>query len=399
MFLLPHREYASEPTLQRHCQLDSDADIDVKVLYVGEILPKLPVPPYGLDFGVWDGKILCAVQGGAEIGESRAVEWLVSRRPQDIELYTRLRETLLDGAEILPYLYRETHAAKMDEPLVTTAPLMERLSEGMCNRDNKNLDQGSCSWYHSIWQYLRIFDMVSTPVWHGRAQDNFFFRRLRDVANQRSTPRVLISGAADYSMLSHTLWAFDSANKISNITVLDLCRTPLAICEWYAGHTSHSVVTIRDDITKLEPDDPFDAIVTDAFLSRFERDSRHDVIEKWSSLLKRGGYVITTARVKDRYANADEVRSTAGQVKEFADRASEMADRWKDFFDMDIKRVVGGAETYATLMKSHPYSDVDEIKRDFSDCGFDVTIEIRSDTKGELTPTSTYAEISAVKLG
>ena len=49
-------------------------------------------------------------------------------------------------------------------------------ADKVCNFSIKNCKHGimakdcDCTWYHSVWQYLRLLGLVSTPSWH----DQFF---------------------------------------------------------------------------------------------------------------------------------------------------------------------------------------------------------------------------------
>ena len=50
----------------------------------------------------------------------------------------------------------------------------------------------------------------------------------------RGPRRVLISGAADYSILAYVLWACRENGLDAEVTVLDRCDTPLLLNTWYA---------------------------------------------------------------------------------------------------------------------------------------------------------------------
>jgi len=88
----------------------------------------------------------------------------------------------------------------LDEPVLESAPLARRLAAEMCGRDP---DTGeSCAWNHGFWQYLRALELVTTPAHHADC-----FKRGFDQVDARA-PRVLISAAADYSMLVQVLRAW-----------------------------------------------------------------------------------------------------------------------------------------------------------------------------------------------
>ncbi len=68
--------------------------------------------------------------------------------------------------------------------MVQTAPLMDLLSSAVCG--GSYVEDGDCSWYHGVWQYLRILDMVSTPTWHPR----FYVPELTALARERDGARL-----------------------------------------------------------------------------------------------------------------------------------------------------------------------------------------------------------------
>src|SRR5262245_36311726 len=101
------------------------------------------------------------------------------------------------------------------EPLELSAPLARRLAPQLCHKDPASGE--SCAWQHGLWQYLRILGMNHSP----RAHAAFLLEAL--AATARPGMRVLVSGAADYSMLAHVL----AATRAAEVTVLDVCETPL----------------------------------------------------------------------------------------------------------------------------------------------------------------------------
>jgi hypothetical protein len=86
-FLLPHKQYLNDEVLQRHWQLDIEAGINAKLLYVGDLLTgTLITLPATLDFGLWDNQIVCTSVSHQGISDSVAAEWRISARQEDIEL-------------------------------------------------------------------------------------------------------------------------------------------------------------------------------------------------------------------------------------------------------------------------------------------------------------------------
>lgn len=389
-FLLPHRQYLHDETLQAHWQLDTSAGIKVKMLYVGDVLQTLAMPPFGLDFGLWDDQIVCASvvqQGDNGKGPS---EWRLSTRQEDIELAKFMRDELLSKAtELIFPPPAEKMSLDLEEPMVQTAPLMDLLSGAVCS--GSYLSPDDCSWYHGVWQYLRIFDLVSTPTWH----PNLYLPELKALAQEVVNASVLISGTADYSTLAHVLHAFDYAHKPCRITVLDICQSPLILCQWYARRQKHRIDTVQADIFAYNADDTFDAIVTDAFLTRFNVEERARVIEKWAHLLRAGGRVVTTVRIHGPNVQ-DPAIPRADQVDKFRTRALQAAKRWQDFLPLTPEQLAIKAQRYAERMISHPIASADEIRDEFIEQGFSFTHFDQIQVKGELVPT-TYLDLVARK--
>ena len=152
---------------------------------------------------------------------------------------------------------------KIEKLLALSAPLAWRWALQLCRKDPAT--GVDCSHLHAVWQYLRLMGLLGT-IEHRR---DFYLNAIQAISNAKSAPRVLISGAADYAMLDLVLTAFRSRRVVADITVLDLCETPLALNRWYAGQTSSNIKTARSDIMDFGTDVPFDAVCTDGLITWF----------------------------------------------------------------------------------------------------------------------------------
>jgi SAM-dependent methyltransferase len=182
--------------------------------------------------------------------------------------------------------------ARLDEPLAASAALGLSLAAERCYVDPVTGER--CDWYHGPWQLLRLMGLVITPGHHAE----FFRTAIEDVAARTRAPRVLVSGAADYSMLAHVLAALEASPGRPEITVVDVCDTPLLLSEWYAERVGHPIRTYRSDILEFRDDRPFDAICTHAFLGRFPAADRPKLLARWKESLGPGGVVITVNRIQ-----------------------------------------------------------------------------------------------------
>ncbi len=160
----------------------------------------------------------------------------------------------------------------------------------------------SCEWYHGAWQHLRALDCVSAPQWHEEFYSREFINAAR-IANECFS--VLISGTADYSILYLLINALKYSKKRIEIDIVDLCDTPIKICEWYIDRFREEAKGIQDNfsfheyrsnIALFDRGKKYDLICSDAFLTRFSSDETKSVVNKWRQLLYDGGRVVTTVR-------------------------------------------------------------------------------------------------------
>ncbi len=112
----------------------------------------------------------------------------------------------------------------VEEPVSESAALARRKAAEIC--DPGDSTQPGCALFHGLWQYFRIFGLASTPARNG----GFFKHSLESLARDGGYSRMLISGAADYSMPAHVLKAYRNVEAAVQVTVLDRCETPLYLC-------------------------------------------------------------------------------------------------------------------------------------------------------------------------
>ncbi len=389
-FLLSHRHCRHDITLEEHLQLDEAVGIKTEVLYVGELLSRLALPiAESLEFGIWDDAIGCIGVFGPSGAAGAITEWRVTARREDLQTLRDIRNLLDKQAQRLSLLDPDGNPPDLEEPMITTAPIAHEMAPILCQGDHVSPED--CSWYHGVWQYLRIFNMVSTPTWH----TDFYFTALQSIAVQDKTSRVLISGTADYSMLAHLLWAFRRARSAAEVTVLDLCETPLFLCRWYAKSLGVRVNTVAADIHTFEGGPPFDLIVTDAFLTRFTPEECRAVLDSWATLLRSGGHVVTTIRIEPGLSRG-RVHTTPEQADAFRRRALQEARRWQGFIRCAPEQVANLAQRYAERMVSYPLESESAVRAQFEHAGFEVTRLDRAQVPGEMAGTL-YAEVVACR--
>jgi pimeloyl-ACP methyl ester carboxylesterase len=278
----------------------------------------------------------------------------------------------------------ETEIEKM---LASSANLMYQTSKTMCTSDQ--VDGGSCEWYHSVWQYLRYLNMVSSPSWHS----DFYieeFNKLKSYTN----PSIFISGTADYTILAYLEYCLKTQLNNVQFSVLDTCPTPLFACKWYARQKSFSIDTLPFDILNIRnflPEKSQNVICADAFLTRFSISAVQDVISNWSYLLRPGGTVITTVRVHDH-----EKTNFHDAIENYKRKAYLEIKKIPDVFDLDPHKFQDMAEEYANKMHSENLGDADCICSYFEKAGFLVKLRKIQDVSGELSP-SKYVQLVFIK--
>ena len=148
----------------------------------------------------------------------------------------------------------------------------------------------TCVWYHRVWQYLRLLGIITSI----RTNTSFLldtFERLAD-----THPRVLITASADYGMLAHLKHAF--GDRPLDVTLVDRCPTSVRLNQWYADRLGFTLTTVCGDVLAVETDRPFDLVCTHNFVGRFDADARLRLARRWHALLRPGGVVVTTQRVR-----------------------------------------------------------------------------------------------------
>jgi hypothetical protein len=178
-----------------------------------------------------------------------------------------------------------------DEPIALSAPLARSLAPRLCRKDPASGED--CSWYHGLWQDLRIVGLAAPPI----HQKEFFLSAFGKLAKRRRSLRVLISGAADYSILAHVLWGCEENRIAVDVVVIDVCDTPLFLNQWYADRAGRKITTVRGDIFEFQSGAPFDVICSHSFLIWFPAQRRAELLGKWLQLLAPEGAAVAVNRV------------------------------------------------------------------------------------------------------
>jgi hypothetical protein len=334
-----------------------------------------------------------------EPGTRSTGSWLVTRRPSEIARAQDMTRTLQSWAR----RHWEPTGPDLTASLLMSAEMLHHLAQMSC-RENRLIDETGCAWYHGAWQYLRFFDMVSSPTWHTR----FYMEHLREAIHRGGVRRILISGSADYTTLAFVLLATrcrpeDPPVEV-DVHVLDMCRTPLLACQWFAERNGVKVSIHQADITRKDDSrapefrnpKPFDLIIADAFLTRFDPIGVKSVLSRWFDLLIDGGEVLTTVRLhpSNEYVDQDTIdldnddeRQVTDPVDDFELRLRERATMWQDMLPIDLETLSRAGRQYAKRMMSHDLGDADSVRKAFEGHQFEIDKVATARVRGELMGT------------
>jgi hypothetical protein len=315
-----------------------------------------------------------------EFGNGGPATWVVSGRQEDVEA-ARARWARLWNLRNEP--------PRVPEPLLDSADLFHSLADLSCT--GHQVDRAGCAWYHGPWQYLRLFNMVSSPSWHGEFYREWLARQL----SGKETPRALITGSADYATLAFVLAAADDKSRL-DAHVLDLCQTPLLANRWLANREAVDITIHQRDFLadrgQLEADlGKFDLVVSDAFLTRFSPEDAPQVLARWRGLLCEGGSVVTTVRL---YATDIHRQSVTREINDYLLRLYERAKSSHWLLKIDLDELLDAARAYALKMTSWNLGDADDVIELFTESGFRVIHQESASVDGELAQTK-YLRIVA----
>ena len=283
--------------------------------------------------------------------------------------------------------------------LLESAPLAWRLAPGLCRKDAAG---ESCAWIHGFWQYLRLAGLASTP----RLHVSFFSDALLRLAGGKEPPRVLISGAADYSMLALVLGACEARGIRPDVTVLDQCETPLMLNRWLADRAGIAITTRLRDILEYSETRAYDVICTHSFLSEFPRGRWPRLLEQWRQLLRPGGAAVTINRVRPDAGPAP-VQFTPGQAAALRAAVLEKAPTLPATAAPESAQLAGAAGIYAEKRRTWPVQSRGQLVSLFESAGFridglfigEVAGGAPSGPGGPTTPAGAdYARIVAIRL-
>jgi SAM-dependent methyltransferase len=250
--------------------------------------------------------------------------------------------------------------APTNAQLVLSASQARLLAPQLCRKDPISGDD--CSWYHGLWQDLRLLGLAATAE-----QQADFFRNAFARFSGRSL-RLLISGSADYSILEHVLGALPKYQINAQITVVDLCETPLFFNRWYAEQAGCKIKTVQADIFNHRFEKPFDLICSHGFLSQFPPLRRAELVRQWSRLLSPNGTVLLINRVRPGPAGG-ETKFSEKQGQQFCDLVSQKLQATPALEESDRALILARSVIYVQRLNGYSLPET-ELTDLFQQTGF-----------------------------
>jgi SAM-dependent methyltransferase len=254
-----------------------------------------------------------------------------------------------------------------DETLAAGAAMAWKLAPQLCEAD---ADGGSCAGMHGVWLCLRRLGLLGTI----ESRRDFYLEALRDtVGIDGHPPRVLISGAADYAMLDFVLAAYRARGWVPEVTVTDVCETPLALNRWYAERVGCAIETVRSDILDFAAAAPYDVVCTDYFLGWIAPERRAALVAKWRELLRPGGMAVTANGLRPAHTHqADRIEFSAPQIAQLRATVLDLAARPEAALPASPATIADLAADYAVWHRAYPVRSIEDMRALFEDGGFDL---------------------------
>ena len=177
---------------------------------------------------------------------------------------------------------------------------------------------GSCRNLHALWPYIRLSRSSTGLERSGSVLETalraFITGGLR---------KILIAGAADTGLLSLVLRAADDFDV--DVTVLDVCASPLELCRRLAGQWSIPVRTVKQDLADLDERQAFDLVLVHGTLHFIAGEKRLNVLARIHRGLRPNGRLVllfNTSRPstirKDDKLHVDYAESVVNELRRLA---------------------------------------------------------------------------------
>jgi SAM-dependent methyltransferase len=180
----------------------------------------------------------------------------------------------------------DAHRSNFAEDLPRLASEAYRLGTERCS---------TCRDMHTLWPYIRL-TRASAGVETGGSGLELLLRELL----AKSRLKVLIAGSADTGLMA--LVANASSGHGVDITVLDLCDTPLAMCRRLAAEWFLPVETLRRDLIELDLQSRYDVVLVHGTLHYIHNDRKPLAVRQLARSLRPGGRLLIQFNVSPPFS-------------------------------------------------------------------------------------------------
>lgn len=258
----------------------------------------------------------------------------------------------------------ETDPDVPDEPLAISAPIAWQHAQKTCRKNP--VDDSSCLWNHGLWQFLRLMRLSGTAA----NRSGFYQRTLRAFFEENRTPRILVSGTADYAMLAQIVFAAQQTGATPDVTVVDICETPLYLNRWYAERRGIQIETVCSNMLDFKSSSSFDMVCTDSFLGRFPHALWPRLMTRWHALLRADGGRLLTASQLRPASDPDCRVFDEKQTITFRDKVLDVVRQENMRFGLDTEELAHAVTQYCKNQFSYPLRSESQLRQIIENAGF-----------------------------
>ncbi len=222
-----------------------------------------------------------------------------------------------------------------------------------------------CHNYHGIRLLLQSLGLRG--LW--TTQYQVFHTGLRELMHQgvAALPSsVLICGSADYAVPLLVSDALSDICAECDISVLDRCETPLALCNLAIQDTGAYWRLLQYDILDDDLSGNYDLIASDRFLGFFDAADRTRLFRRWHELLSPGGSILITVPI----GSAEQEILATDHWWAFEDRFLQLLEDHEPIPGHTAEALLSMAESYISQRNRHPFDAESAVLSEIERGGF-----------------------------
>jgi len=222
-----------------------------------------------------------------------------------------------------------------------------------------------CTGYHAVRPLLYSFGLRTSFDTYR----DMFAAVCQQGAGPVSSPRVLISGSADFVVPAVVTGALRAIGRQPRVTIVDHCPTPLLMCTDAGARLSMDWETVRRDVRDPRLARGYHLIVSDRLLGFIPRRERAQVVSAWRSQLADDGRVVATVSISPGRDAPD-----AGDESLVREITTHLATRYGPALPgVSPRDLIDMVHAYNADRRRHRARDMEEILPLFEQCGLRIT--------------------------